>query len=150
MNTSKSLIAVALQIAACAGLLPKDGKASPMNTGASNDARIGERVAKVRQLLNDVATEQMTGVREVNGVRVNWADWHKGGNWGNGHWRKGGWGNGGGGWHNHWGNGSRGAWGNGGWGNGAGFRIPFGWANIGWPNGGAFVAPGWHKYWWNH
>src|SRR5580704_3160697 len=118
MNTSKSLIAVALQVAACAGLLTKDGKASPINTGASNDARIGERVAKVRQLLNQVATEQMTGVREADGVRVNWANWRKGGH--------------------------------GGWGNGGGFRIPGGWANIGWPNGGIVVAPGWHKYWWNH
>jgi rSAM-associated Gly-rich repeat protein len=147
MNTSKSLIAVALQIAACAGLLPKDGKASPMNTGASNDARIGERVAKVRQLLNQAATEQMTGVR-ADGVRINWADWHKGGHggWGNGGHRRG-WGNGGG---RGWGNGGRGAWGNGGWGNGGGFRPPFGWANIGWPNGGVIVAPGWHKYWWNH
>src|SRR5215469_14229981 len=149
MNKSKSMIAVALQIAACAGLLSKDGKASPINTGASNDARIGERIAKVRNLLSQAANEQYGTAKDENGVRINWANWHKGGNWGKGGgWRKGGWGNGG--WHNHWGNGSRGAWGNGGWGNGAGFVIPFGWANIGWPNGGVFVAPGWHKYWWNH
>src|SRR5258708_9691323 len=85
MNTSKSLIAVALQIAACAGLLPKDGKASPINAGASNDARIGDRVARVRHLLSQAADEQLAGVREVNGVQVNWANWHKGGHggWGN-------------------------------------------------------------------
>jgi hypothetical protein len=146
MNTSKSLIAVALQIAACAGLLSKDGKASPINAGASNDARIGDRVARVRQLLSQTADEQLTGVREVNGVRVNWANWRKGGHAG---WVNGGrWGNGGRGGF-HWGNGGRGGWGNGGWGNGGGFRVPFGWANIGWPNGGIVVAPGWHKYWWN-
>src|SRR5260370_26658750 len=142
MNTSKSLIAVALQIAACAGLLAKDAKASPMNTGASNDARIGERVAKVRQLLNDVATEQMTGVREVNGVQVNWANWHKGGHggWGNG----GRWGNGGGGGF-HWGNGGRGGWGNGGWGNGGGVRITVGLAHIAWASGGVVVGRGRRK-----
>src|SRR5260370_16946412 len=87
MNTSKSLIAVALQIAACAGLLPKDGKASPINAGASNDARIGDRVARVRHLLSQAADEQLAGVREVNGVQVNWANWHKGGHggWGDRH-----------------------------------------------------------------
>jgi rSAM-associated Gly-rich repeat protein len=139
MNTSKSLIAVALQIAACAGLLTKDGKASPINTGAGDDARIGERIAKVRESLSQTANEQLAGVREVNGVRIDWWNWHKGG-WGNGGgWRKGGWGNGGGG-----------AWGNGGWHNGAGFRVPRGWGNIGWPNGGVVVRPGWFKYWWNH
>jgi rSAM-associated Gly-rich repeat protein len=140
MNRSKSLIAVALQIAACAGLLPKDAKASPITTGAGDDTRIGERIAKVREQLSQTATEQMSGVRDVNGVRVDWWNWHKGGGWGNHH----------GGWHNGWRNGSRGAWGNGGWGNGAHFRVPPGWANIGWPNGGVLVPPGWFKYWWNH
>jgi hypothetical protein len=144
MNTSKSLIAVALQIAACAGLLTKDGKASPINTGAGDDARIGERIAKVRERLSQTANEQFAGVREVNGVRVDWWNWHKGG-WGNGGgWRKGGWHNGG------WGNGGGGNWGNGGWHNGAGFRVPPGWGNGGWPNGGIVVRPGWFKYWWNH
>jgi rSAM-associated Gly-rich repeat protein len=132
MNTSKSFIAMALQLAACAGLLPKDAKASPINTGAGDDTRIAERIARVRQMLTQTANEQMAGQREVNGVRINWADWHKGG------------------WRNAWRNGSRGNWGNGGWGNGAGFRAPAGWANIGWPNGGALVAPGWHKFWFNH
>jgi hypothetical protein len=146
MNTSKSFIAVALQLAACAGLLPKDGKASPISTGAGDDARIGERIAKVRQMLSQAANEQMTAQKEVNGVRINWANWRKGGGWGNGR----GWHNsGGGGWHNGWRNGSRGGWNNGGWGNGGGFRAPVGWFNIGWPNGGILVAPGWHKYWWN-
>ena len=138
MNKSKSIIAVALQIAACAGLLPKDGKASPIATGTGDHEKIGARVARVRELLSQTATEQLAGEREVNGVRVNWADWHKGGSWGKG------------GWHNGWRNGSRGGWGNGGWHNGAGFRIPHGWANFGWPNGGVLVAPGWVKYWWNH
>jgi rSAM-associated Gly-rich repeat protein len=133
MNTSKSFIAAALQIAACAGLLPKDGKASPISTGAGDETRIGERIAKVRQMLSQTATEQMSGVKEIQGVRVNWVNWHNGGRWRNG-----------------WRNGHRGAWGNGGWGNGAGFRIPGGWANIGWPNGGVLVPPGWGKYWWNH
>jgi rSAM-associated Gly-rich repeat protein len=137
MNTSKSFIAVALQIAACAGLLPKDAKASPINTGAGDETRIGERIAKVRQMLNQTATEQMSGVKEIQGVRINWANWHNGGHGGHG-------------WRNGWRNGSRGNWGNGGWGNGAGFRAPGGWANIGWPNGGAFVPPGWGKYWFNH
>ena len=132
MNTSKSFIAVALQLAACAGLLSKDAKASPINIGASDDTRIGERIAKVRQMLSQTAQEQMAASKDVNGVRINWANWHKGG------------------WRNGWRNGSRGNWGNGGWGNGAGFRIPSGWANIGWPNGGVLVAPGWHKYWFNH
>jgi rSAM-associated Gly-rich repeat protein len=140
MNTSKSFIAVALQIAACAGLLPKDAKASPINTGAGDETRIGERIAKVRQMLSQTANDQIAGQREVNGVKVNWVNWHKGGGWGNGH----------GGWRNGWRNGSRGNWGNGGWHNGAGFRVPGGWANIGWPNGGAFVAPGWGKFWFNH
>jgi rSAM-associated Gly-rich repeat protein len=133
MNTSKSFIAVALQVAACAGLLSKDGKASPVSTGASDDTRIGERIAKVRQMLAQTANEQVSGETEVSGARVNW-------------WNGGRWGNGGRAWR--WGNGHRGGWGNGGWGNGAGFRIPGGWANIGWPNVG-FVAPGWHKFWWN-
>lgn len=137
MNTSKSLIAGALQIAACAGLLTKDGKASPINTGAGDDARIGERIAKVRESLSQTANDGIAGVREVQGVRVDWWNWHKGSSWGK---------HGGGG----WGNGSRGNWGNGGWGNGAGFRIAPGWANIGWPNGGVVVPPGWSKYWWNH
>ena|ERR1700733_10138517 len=132
MNTSKSFIAVVLQIAACAGLLAKDGKASPINIGAGDDARIGERIAKVRERLSQTANEEISGMREVNGVRVDWWNWHKGGG------KRG------------WGNGSRGNWGNGGWGNGPGFRIPSGWANIGWPNGGVLVAPGWVKYWWNH
>ena len=147
MNTSKSFIAVALQLAACAGLLPKDGKASPISTGASDNTRIGERIAKIRQMLSQTAQEQMAASKDVDGVRVNWANWHKGGGgWGNGRgWRNGG----GGGWHNGWRNGSRGGWGNGGWGNGGGFRAPVGWFNIGWPNGGILVAPGWHKYWWN-
>jgi hypothetical protein len=147
MNTSKSFIAVALQLAACACLLPKQAKASPISTGAGDDARIGERIAKVREMLSQTAQDQMTASKDVDGVRINWANWHKGGHggWGNG----GRWGNGGHGGY-HWGNGGRGAWGNGGWGNGGGFRIPFGWANIGWPNGGVVVAPGWHKYWFNH
>jgi hypothetical protein len=149
MNTSKSFIAVALQIAACAGLLTKDGKASPISTGTGDDTRIGERIAKVRQILSQTANEQIAGEREVNGVKVNWTNWHNGGKgWGNG---GKGWGNGGGkGWHNGWRNGSRGAWGNGGWGNGVGFRAPVGWLNIGWPNLGVLVPPGWGKYWWNH
>jgi hypothetical protein len=147
MNTSKSFIAVALQIAACAGLLPKDGKASPIGNGTGDETRIGERIAKVRKMLAQT-TEQMTAQREGDGARINWANWRKGGGWGNGH---GGWGNGGhSGWHNGWHNGSRGGWGNGGWGNGAGFRAPVGWFNIGWPNGGIIVAPGWHKFWFNH
>jgi rSAM-associated Gly-rich repeat protein len=139
MDKSKSFIAVALQLAACAGLLPKDGKASPISTGAGDDTRIGERIAKVRQMLSQAANEQMTAQKEVNGVRINWANWHKGG-----------WGNGSHGWRNGWRNGSRGHWGNGGWGNGAGFRVPAGWLNIGWPNGGALVPPGWGKFWFNH
>lgn len=149
MNTSKSFIAVALQLAACAGLLPKDAKASPISTGASDDTRIGERIAKVRKMLSQAAEEQMTASKEVDGVRINWGNWRKGGGgWGNGHghWRNGG----GGGWHNGWRNGSRGGWGNGGWGNGAGFRAPGGWFNIGWPNGGVLVPPGWGKFWFNH
>jgi rSAM-associated Gly-rich repeat protein len=139
MNTSKSFIAVALQLAACAGLLPKDAKASPISTGASDDTRIGERIAKVRKMLSQAADEQMTASKEVDGVRINWANW-----------RKGGWGNGRGTWRNGWRNGSRYAWPNGGWHNGAGFRVPGGWGNYGWPNGGAIVPPGWLKFWFNH
>ena len=135
MNTSKSVIAVALQIAACAGFLTKEGKASPISTGAGDDARIGDRIAKVRQMLSQTADAQVAGVKEVNGVSVNWWNWAK-------HWHNGGW-------RNLWGNGGV-HWGNGGWGNGAGFRVPPGWANIGWPNGGVRVRPGWFKYWWNH
>src|SRR5258708_28562100 len=142
MNTSKSLIAVALQIAACAGSVPKDGKASPINAGASNDARIGDRVARVRHLLSQAADEQLAGVREVNGVQVSWANWHKGGHGG---WGKGGrWGNGGRGGF-HWGNRGRGALGNGGWGNGGGVRIPFWLGNIGVPDGGICCHRGWRK-----
>ena len=135
MNTSKSLIAVALQIAACAGLLTKDGKASPISNGAGDNARIGDRIAKVREQLSQTANDQLAGVREVQGVRVDWWNWSK--HWGNG------------GWRNHWGNGGGRAWGNGGWGNGGGFRVPGGWGNLGWPNGGVVVRPGWVKYWWN-
>jgi rSAM-associated Gly-rich repeat protein len=138
MNTSKSFIAVALQIAACAGLLQKEAKANPVTTGAG-DETIGERIAKVRQMLSQTANEQMVAHKEVNGVRINWADW-----------RKGGWGNGRGSWRNGWRNGGRYAWPNGGWGNGAGFRAPSGWGNYGWPNGGVVVRPGWLKFWFNH
>ena len=86
MNTSKSFIAVALQLAACACLLPKQAKASPISTGAGDDARIGERIAKVRQMLSQTAHDQMTASKDVDGVRINWANWHKGGHagWGNG------------------------------------------------------------------
>jgi rSAM-associated Gly-rich repeat protein len=142
MNTSKSFIAVALQLAACACLLPKQAKASPISTGAGDDARIGERIAKVRQMLAQTAEDQMTASKDVDGVRINWANWRKGGH--------GGWGNGRGTWRNGWRNGSRYAWPNGGWHNGAGFRVPPGWGNYGWPNGGAIVAPGWLKFWFNH
>jgi len=127
MKKSKSLIAVALQIAACVGLLPKDAKANPIVTENGDNASIGARVAKVRQMLSRAATEQLGGTKEVDGVRVNWWNWHKGG------WHKGGWGKGGGG-----------AWGNGGWGNG-GSAIRHGWGNGGWGNGG-WAKMGWHKW----
>jgi len=83
MKKSKSLIAVALQIAACVGLLPKDAKANPIVTENGDNASIGARVAKVRQMLSRAATEQLGGTREVDGERVNWWNWHKGG-WGKG------------------------------------------------------------------
>jgi rSAM-associated Gly-rich repeat protein len=139
MNTSKSFIAVALQLAACACLLPKGAKANPMNTGAGDDSSIGQRIAKVRQMLSQTADEQMAAQKEVDGVRVLFGNWHKGG-----------WGNGRGSWRNGWRNGGRYAWPNGGWGNGAGFRVPGGWGNYGWPNGGVIVPPGWLKFWFNH
>lgn len=131
MNKSKSLIAVALQIAACASLLPKDAKASPMSAGSGNNAQIGARVARVRQMLSQTAAARFAGEREVNGVRVNWWNWHKG-------WHKG--------WHNGgWG---KGGWGNGGWGNGPAFHPRPGWGNGGWSNGG-WAKMGWHK-WFNY
>jgi rSAM-associated Gly-rich repeat protein len=127
MNNSKSVIAVALQIAACAGLLPKDAKANPTGSEAGENTKIGTRVARVRQMLSQTATEHFAGQRDVNGVKVNWWNWHKG-------WHKGGWGNG--------------SWGNGGWGNGPHFHPKPGWGNGGWGNGG-WGKMGWLK-WYNY
>jgi rSAM-associated Gly-rich repeat protein len=124
MKKSNSIIAVALQIAACVGLLPKDAKANPAVTANGDSGSIRARVAKVRQMLSQAATDQLGATKEVDGVRVNWWNWHK--------WGKGGWGKIGP------------AWGNGGWGNG-GFHPRHGWGNGGWGNGG-WGKIGWHKW----
>ena len=102
MKKSSSLLAAALQLLACASLIPTSGsaKVDPTNPPQST---ISKRVARVRSAM----VEQTKQDTEQSGAQLTgWGNWHNGWrNWGNG-WRKGGWGNGGGGW---------GKWGKGGW-----------------------------------
>ena len=108
MKKSSSLLAAALQLLACASLIPNSssGKVDPTT---SSRATISERVARVR----DAMVEQTKQDTEQGGAQLTgWGNWHNGWrNWGNG-WRKGGWGNGGGGGWGKWAKGGWKKWGN--------------------------------------
>src|SRR5215469_15237839 len=101
MKKSSSILAAALQLLACAALVP-DSTSAKVDTTDESQATISERVARVRTAM----VEQAKTTTDENGVQLTgWGNWHNGWrNWGNG-WRKGGWGN----------------WGKGGWGNGGGW-----------------------------
>ena len=103
MKKSSSLLAAALQLLACAGLLPNTTSAKVDSTDPSQ-ATISKRVARVRTAI----VEQAQSTSEQSGIQLTgWGNWHNGWrNWGNG-WRKGGWGNGG-----NWGKGGWKKWGN--------------------------------------
>jgi rSAM-associated Gly-rich repeat protein len=90
MKKTSSLLAAALQLLACASLIPNSSSAK-VDTTDSSQATISERVARVRTAMaeqtkpaSDESTIQLTGWG-------NWHNWHNGWRkWGNG-WRK--WGN---------------------------------------------------------
>jgi rSAM-associated Gly-rich repeat protein len=94
MKKSSSLLAAALQLLACASLVPNSTSAK-VDTTDSSQATISERVARVRTAM----VEQTKPVADESNIHLTgWGNWHNGWrNWGNG-WRK--WGNG---WHK-WGN----------------------------------------------
>jgi rSAM-associated Gly-rich repeat protein len=98
MKKSSSLLAAALQLLACASLMPNTGSAK-VDTTDSAQATISERIARVRTAM----VEQTKPVTDDSNIHLTgWGNWHNGWrNWGNG-WRK--WGNGWRKWHN-WGNG---------------------------------------------
>jgi hypothetical protein len=118
MRKSKSVLLFALQIAACAGLLPRELKADPAATGAKDEAKIADRVARIRQVLYQTAVQEIGSVHEIRGVMVDFRNWR----------------------------GVIARWHNGGWSNGAGFQVPPGWPNSSWPNG-SWAKIGWVKYW---
>jgi rSAM-associated Gly-rich repeat protein len=88
MKKSSSLLAAALQLLACASLIPNSSSAKVDPTDSSQ-ATISERVARVR----DAMVEQTKPVTDDSSIHLTgWGNWHNGWrNWGNG-WRK--WGNG--------------------------------------------------------
>jgi rSAM-associated Gly-rich repeat protein len=88
MKKSSSLLAAALQLLACASLMPNTGSAK-VDTTDSSQATISERVARVRTAM----VEQTKPVTDDSSIHLTgWGNWHNGWrNWGNG-WRK--WGNG--------------------------------------------------------
>jgi rSAM-associated Gly-rich repeat protein len=95
MKKSSSLLAAALQLLACASLIPNSGSAKVVTTDSSQ-ATISERVARVRTAM----VEQTKPVTDDSSIHLTgWGNWHNGWrNWGNG-WRK--WGNGWRKWHNY-------------------------------------------------
>ena len=95
MKKSSSLLAAALQLLACASLIPNTGSAK-VDTTDSSQATISERVARVRTAM----VEQTKPVKDDSSIHLTgWGNWHNGWrNWGNG-WRK--WGNGWRKWHNY-------------------------------------------------
>jgi len=95
MKKSSSLLAAALQLLACASLIPNTGSAK-VDTTDSSQATISERVARVRTAM----VEQTKPVTDESSIHLTgWGNWHNGWrNWGNG-WRK--WGNGWRKWHNY-------------------------------------------------
>jgi rSAM-associated Gly-rich repeat protein len=96
MKKSSSLVAAALQLLACVGLLPNTSSAK-MDTTDPSQASISERIARVRAAM----VEQTKTAADNSGIQL--TGW---GNWGNG-WRN---------WGNGWGKWGKGGWGNGGWG----------------------------------
>jgi rSAM-associated Gly-rich repeat protein len=88
MKKSSSLLAAALQLLACASLIPNSGSAK-VDTTDSSQATISERVARIRTAM----VEQTKPVTDDSSIHLTgWGNWHNGWrNWGNG-WRK--WGNG--------------------------------------------------------
>jgi len=88
MKKSSSLLAAALQLLACASLIPNSGSAK-VDTTDSSQATISERVARIRTAM----IEQTKPVTDDSSIHLTgWGNWHNGWrNWGNG-WRK--WGNG--------------------------------------------------------
>jgi hypothetical protein len=100
MKKSSSLLAAALQLLACASLMPNTGSAK-VDTTDSSQATISERVARLRTAM----VEQTKQDSEPGGAQLTgWGNWHNGWrNWGNG-WRKGGWGKWGKGGWKKWGN----------------------------------------------
>jgi rSAM-associated Gly-rich repeat protein len=95
MKKSSSLLAAALQLLACASLIPNSGSAK-VDTTDSSQATISERIARVRTAM----VEQTKPVTDDSSIHLTgWGNWHNGWrNWGNG-WRK--WGNGWRKWHNY-------------------------------------------------
>jgi rSAM-associated Gly-rich repeat protein len=87
MKKSSSLLAAALQLLACANLIPNTSTAK-MDSTDSSQATISERVARVRTAM----VEQNKSPSDNSGVQLTgWGNWHNGWRkWGNG-WRK--WGN---------------------------------------------------------
>jgi rSAM-associated Gly-rich repeat protein len=100
MKKSSSLLAAALQLLACASLMPNTGSAK-VDTTDSSQATISERVARLRTAM----VEQTKQDSEPGGAQLTgWGNWHNGWrNWGNG-WHKGGWGKWGKGGWKKWGN----------------------------------------------
>jgi hypothetical protein len=94
MKKSSSLLATALQLLACASLLPTSSSAK-VDTTDSSQATIAERIARVRTAM----VEQTKPATDESSIQLTgWGNWHNGWrNWRNG-WRN--WGNG---WHK-WGN----------------------------------------------
>ena len=88
MKKSSSLLAAALQLLACASLMPNSSSAK-VDTADSSQATISERAARVRTAM----VEQTKAVTDDSSIHLTgWGNWHNGWrNWGNG-WRK--WGNG--------------------------------------------------------
>jgi rSAM-associated Gly-rich repeat protein len=87
MKKSSSLLAAAIQLLACASLIPNSSYAK-VDATDSSQATISERVARVRTAMVEQTKSPSTqGTIQPTG----WGNWHNGWRkWGNG-WRK--WGN---------------------------------------------------------
>jgi hypothetical protein len=97
MKKSSSILAAALQLLACAGLLPETS-AAKLDESSTANATISERLARVRTAL---IQQSQSDAKDPAFQLTGWGNWHNGWrNWRNG-WRN--WGNGWRKWHN-WGN----------------------------------------------
>jgi len=83
MNKPTSILAIAVQIVACASMLPKSASLS-VETRTVPRMSLSERAAKIRQILS----QNLSGVADDKGIKLaqwwnNWGNWPNWGNWNN-------------------------------------------------------------------